>query len=636
MPNHLNPQLNPFTRLMLNLHPFIALQEENSVDNKPVVFRFKTWLLYTFIGWFAILILASFGVPIVLGVVTLQFLEFDWAENFNFMFSGGLIFLFLLSMLNVVVSAYMIRFFWKYRLIFGKTRFGHKTIPYPFIKPFAQRYEDILKVTRGEYRGTIKIVPKTGKPLQIRANVFEGGTERLLEAFSARFRPEQMDPELRETLWKFTKLDRISWGVSAIYFFFIMIFLFGKFSFSPWSLETRWWKPIPKTNGYVSAYSIDSDGSIWAIARTGFSDNKYKVWHISDQREESWLFTKETTDDSFDFPHQVAHDGNGNPWIFFDNDVYYWNNGKWIETTFPHAELNDISSILHWIVSDSNIWTLIYPDNNDIGKIAHWDLSNGQFEIIALPEGQPSEYREKIELSPNGNLVLFRYPRESIGQINIYQLDDVNWKLITAYQIPEKISFSNYRFDAITDQQGFTWLLLPFNDNSQIVVARFNPMTMAWDETSLPGQNSEGGTLTYNSLEIDPKGRIWTEGIISQEFDDSQPDYKSFVAAIQPNWGSTSSIIQLYTDANSNLGFGMDELKVDKTGRVWSPDGKWVDGNVENLPQPLPDGISMRTLNNTFPLAIFVSQFPLIGILYYFQRKIERENTSKIQPQPST
>lgn len=607
------------------------------MDNKPLALRYKTWFLYTFTGWFVILILAGFIVPIVIGLVAIPIFEFDWMASLNFMFAGGLIFLFLLSMLNALLGAYVIRFFWKYRLIFGKTRFGHKTIPYPFIKPFAQRYEDILKVTRGEYRGTIKIVPKTGKPLQIRANIFEGGTERLLEAFSARFRPEQIDPELRETLWKFTKLDRISWGASSISIFFTIIYLGATTPIFPWSPESRWWKPIPGVGNYtyVNAYSIDSDGSVWAISNKDFSDSEYKIWHISAQDQESWSFIKEKTDDGFDRPRQISHDGNGNPWIFFKNTVYYWNNGKWLETTFPHTGLNDISSISHWAVLDSNIWSLIYPDNNT-AKLAHWDLSNNQFEIIALPDTQGIKSYDEIKLTPTGELLLLRIPNEPTDSIAIFQLNDINWNLISDYKFPENpgISLAMYS-DVTVDSQGFIWLFLPNLNLQKYIVARFNPTTKIWEETQLPNQDNTGVGLLYQGVEIDLKGRLWTEGSTYKTGPGDIQINTSFVAVLQPNWQSSSSISRLYTHDSTNLDTGFGSLQADSMGRIWYGD-HWMDANVENLPQPLPLSGNLNILRIFYPVGLFIFFIPFIGILFYFQRKIERENTSKIQSQQPT
>lgn len=605
------------------------------MDNKPLALRYKTWLRYTFTGWFIILILASFGVLIIMGLGASLVFKFAWAENFDFMFAGMLIFLFFISVLNALLGAYMIRFFWKYRLIFGKTHFGHKTIPHPFVKPFAQRYEDILKVTRGEYRGTIKIIPKTGKPLQIRANIFEGGTERLLEAFSVRFRPEQMDPELRETLWKFNKLDRITWGVSSITILFSIIYVGVTTPFLPWSLETRWWKPIPKTTGYVSAFSIDSDGSIWAVANKLSNRTEYTVWHISDQGEKFWEFKKEKTDDGTDFPTQVAHDGDGNPWIFFYHEAYYWNHDQWVETTTSFNELKSLGSIFGWLVADGNIWSLIYPGDKNTAKLAQWNLSNDQYRIIALPDTKGAEYLEDIRLTQTRELLLLRNPKERVGALEIFQLNDIDWNLISTYQLLKNTDHSLYYSGVTIDTQGFIWLLLPDDSLHENLLARFDPTTKVWEETQLPSQNTSNVGLLYRGLEIDLKGRVWVEGNTYKTGNENIFVDDAFVAVLQPNWQSTSSILRLYTGDSTNLDIGSGSLQIDSKGRVWYGD-HWMDANVENLPQPLPLSGNLNIIRIFYPFGFFLISFPLLGILYYFQRKIECENTSKIQGQQST
>ncbi|MCB9135295.1 MAG: hypothetical protein H6636_07700 [Anaerolineales bacterium] len=555
------------------------------MDNQFVIFRYKLG----FRIWFFIL---AIFFALFAGWLLIQNISFDntvhsmtaSSESFIDSVTQRLsIFTFFIAIgvvLLAFLAIYSAIYYQKYRLIFGKTHLFTRAWWYPGMPKITCAYNEIQWITRGETRGMVKFFPKQGKSFRLAANALEGGWPRLSQEIYARFTPAQIDPDLSLSLQKNNFLDGLQFLAKGVMLFFPIAQILLLPTISP--LYNHWWKPVTNIKELrVETTFADTDGSTWIIAQKDLHFSDYTIYHVQGNTTTTWAFSTDERGVSGS-PELIASDGKGNPWVFFDNLAFRWENSQWQRIELPQELKNAFLPYYTAIISEADFWSFSYSEEFRPNGILHWDLANNTTSFFPFPKDNDDTYWSEMTSSPQGDLWLTKSPKDLPGNIKTYRFDGLSW-----YEGPS-FSVSNLKnLDTAVDSSGQIWLLLSSYDNKIFSVARYNPTTLVWERTELPEYWKGKRQKSYEQIEVDALGRIWLLGKTQERF------YEWFITVVQPAWGGLSKDLVTYTHDNSAVDELFFTIQMGHDGKVWMKENaRFMNGNAEKLPRPLPDWYS--------------------------------------------
>lgn len=517
-----------------------------------------------------------------------------------------------------------------YRLEFDDTGVAFKIIPHPIVRPFHFTYSDIARVTRGNFRGVLALVPRTGQPRFFTAEAFEGGAVRLLAELERRLGAEKIDPDLVERIRAYAPGERrymtIMWTSIGLMFAF-MIPYFYSWMGHEWVRGQVAWQTVGSDQlfGSVQAFTIDSTGTPWAI-RHEFNRESAQLERFADDGTQTWeVPLSESSLNGYRFPpEELAIDALGRPWVSYRyrDQLRFWNGAEWEVVVFPDGH-TEVDSLLYLTAADDNLWATVTLTNTEEEVLLRIDPLTLAVSNVALPEAaQQADLRQwGLQVSPADDLLIYLKNSE---QRWIYLYRQGAWQA-PGYQLPltAEDDVAGFTLDA----SGQLWVLVQHNrfaENETFLVGRHDPATGAWSWTHLP--NCCGSGVFFHTLEIDQRGRLWVTGEARRV--NGRFDY-DYLAAFEPVWDGLAREQVRYSDKNSNYQSGRlsTELRQSADGYLWTANRTLVqlDARAAELPRPLPEWtITLFDYPGklVWMVLFIIVQFFNLGVLFWFNRRL--------------
>ena len=559
-----------------------------------VVFRYKLWIRLLFL-FFLLVFLAVMG---WLGSMTVRMTAM-FSEPFMMALIIPSVFVSLVLLLGVVLLAYTALFCWTYRLEFGESVLQLHTIYHPFVHQFCCAYEDIVQVKRGMVRGLLEIVPRKGSPLRVGARAFEGGSNRLLDELFERVGAERFEPDLRVSLWKYTRFDRFHVAFLAVILFSQVVNLYLSAGHDFVSTFVAWRSAWGGGLATVEAFALDADSTPWIVAETGLQDD-CRVHHITKSGTRTWDLPEDVDQlPGCGFPIGLGRDDAERPVVVYRDHLLHWDGEAWQREAFAPVE-DGLRVNSGWVASrGTKLWGAAESADGST-VLFSLDLSSGEWRVVpppdsAVDDGLAMSYR--FHQSVDGSLLVLMTGE---NQVRFYLFRDSEW-LEPGYPIlmPSPAGVSNFA----ADSAGRIWLLLEAG-RGKYALGRFDPETIAWDWSELDSGCDVCGKR-YFYMDVDALGRVWLRG-----FDDEGRVLDVFEL---PSEGSARHVVR-YTSDNSNYQSGhstnFSDVRLGVDGRMWAADNRlvWLDSAARELPSPLPDWtLSLTSIEARFILLLCVS-----------------------------
>lgn len=557
---------------------------------------------------YRLLVLTLFGGVLTfagwVGLETVRILSIA-LEPISILFMAFWVFLMIVSVALGGVCLY----YWTYRLEFGETSLQTRAIYHPILRSvlrpscyapmihlFSCKYDDIVRVQRGEMRGILAIVLRSGRTIRIGSGWFDGSKNRLLDELARHISVERIEPGLADALWKRTRADLLR-IISTI----PVVLVFGIFLTLPTADliargQTGWHSVARVSPLSVKGFSLDSDGAPWLIAGTG-TGSQYRVYHVSEAGTRVWKPPLRVNGREYSRPLAVGGNASGEPWIIFPTQMLHWTGAEWQQTPFPGGKIQNRYDKM--AVAGSNLWALALTAEGSDEVLWSMDFSSGESHVVLLPNSAVqaglSVYR--FHVLTDESLLVFAGGSGDIQGV-FYLLRDGQWQMLG---YPAEWSSSGVVQDLTMDSIGRVWVLYRIYGGDRVVgdtLSRLDPESMAWAWWQLEPQ----GSWTYWSMEVDTLGRIWL----------ADSDSGS-LAVFQLTSDDRLYEIVRYTPENSNYEYGPFRLGPD--GRMWSLGDRlvWIDSNVATLPRPLPDSMVIAVNRSAQPRWILLF-FAALGI----------------------
>jgi hypothetical protein len=356
---------------------------------------------------------------------------------------------------------------------------------------------------------------------------------------------------------------------------------------------------------YVNGISVDSDGSVWAVA--GHYKGDVFVWHLSEDARDHWTLPRELLS-KHGLP-SISHDLNGNPRVATSHieasTIYSWEDDGWKQT---NSNINFFNNNLH--AHDTKLWGI------QNGNLAYWDFADNQSgEISSPPEVVANGLRLlDFKVTPNG-LVLAKFSEQDKPD-TLYKFENGQWQEAVP-PFPENEWLRKFCLDG----QERIWALNSIgSDHDQDLLGYYDVENQKWRWQNLQPLHTYP-IAYFSDIAVDPLGRIWISGMYEKP-EDLYPNI-SFVKVIA--W-SEDEIIQIeeYNENNSNVEHASSMI-VTPDGRIWLHENTllWIDATSPKLPSPLPDWVNNLDIFEHFGwfIPLIAVQMILLGIAWALEYK---------------
>lgn len=453
----------------------------------------------------------------------------------------------------------------------------HKLLPF-WLKPYQLKYEEIVHVGFGETPATIELVDQKGRKTILLHPAFDDPRgEAIVEELGQRLPVECFEPGWPTPVptLRFTKTNKIQTAILLVFAVLLALTLaldnnlgIRNIFTNAWEVEKRF--PIFQ---YSEAFSLESPDGYWAVTdKLG----QYYVYHINNEKEAKWKMPPVDSKKRIEFVSGVAF----NPIVWTDREVWSFNGG-W--KNMPYKNNLDLSLARSLgFVPEDRLWAIVKVDGRN--QIIQVDDRTGNWDVVPLPVStvrddlEPTLLRRAIN-----NDILVMVSKK--GYVRFHLFSDGAWR---SQEYFLKLTEPDYVLDFYLDTGGNLWVLYGQFITGPDYVAKLSPageVTL----THLPLPSSEDGWDRYDSILVDPTGRMWISG-----------NYPPFISVFLPNWNGEAEEMAKYSEYNSNYRQDHTILPVmSSDGRIWTV-GYFVsvmDSNLEELPAPLPGWFSDLDMN---------------------------------------
>lgn len=488
------------------------------------------------------------------------------------------------AILITAMLFYTCIYWWSFRIEFNNVNLETKGLTFPFNKHFRCSYDGIVRVTAGEMRGVLTIVPKTGRPLRIGANNFEGGVSVLLEELSKHVDADRIQPELQSVLRKHTRFEKWYWVITILYIVALIPYFYTGFGHDFVKSRVAWTTAVNTGDFYsVETFSLDPDGSVALLAGKGFP-REYRAFQIAGARQTEWAFPSEdellrkNNVIGFD-PRTIVIDKAGNPWVANNRGgLVYWTGNSWEWFILPDGNLKDI--VINFVKTDKGLIARVASEDTHETYLLQISPASGETQLLSSPVSNIKGQWQDTRTTARGFISVIA---DIKGHGYFYNFDGEQWQKLT--EIPENFHL-NWEGDFTLDPLGNLWMFSPqfsaSNTQATNVVGRYIKSENNWQWIFIIADEH------YRSFTVDSRGRLWLKAKEHVDVYEVAPD-------------QSTRLVVRYTTDNSNFqnDFSKDALHMGVDGRLWVADRKlvWVDTNALSLPAPLPEWETALTSN---------------------------------------
>ena len=338
----------------------------------------------------------------------------------------------------------------------------------------------------------------------------------------------------------------------------------------------------------VKTLMVDGNGDPWFLVDRLFQDDAYQLRHETAGKVTSWDLPSITFEEA-QFV-SIAKDKNDNPWLILGKRLAHWDGTQWIFVPMPLDA--DIKSFIcpSVVIKDSLVWGI---DNaTEQTRIVQLDLNQEplQTQEILLPDGLDSKQsRFHCIISNNDGLLAVLSNDE---QVAFFQLQNSEWQEITSFTKEQPLKVNDVAIDA----KGQIWVVLILRSwPTGKPVGSYDPKENTWTWLDIEQPELNIKYIEYGHIAVDNFNRIWLSakqyGPSTNVF--SSSTFKANAIGVYEESPDRSLVrIRQYTTNNSSLETSsLSKIVIGPDGKIWTWNQQvvWLDGNQQELPQPLPD-----------------------------------------------
>ena len=377
----------------------------------------------------------------------------------------------------------------------------------------------------------------------------------------------------------------------------------------------------------INGVAIDGSGEPWFLFDTTSRNNVYQLHHMDKGKTTSWDLPPITFEEA-QFV-SIAKDKNNNPWLILGKRLAYWDGSQWKFIPMPlDADIKDFicPSV---VIKDSIVWGVDTAAEQT--RIIQMDINQEpiQAQEITLPDGlDPQEYRFDCIIPGENNGVLAVLSK-GVQQVDFYQYQNQEWQKITSFKKEEESYL--YVNDVTVDSKGQIWVVLQdWIDGKP--VGKFDPKGKIWTWLDMEQPVPNIKYIEYGHIAVDNFGRVWLSatqyGMKGNIFSPIAQNFDAIGVYEESPDGKLVDIRQ-YTTRNSSLKTSrVSKITIGPDGKIWtwSKQLVWMDGTLQELPQPLPDWF-VSLVN---PKVMIVFSYLLLAVLIVIQVRNRRRKTAGI------